>query len=142
MQYSCQPRFKVKFLFRSLILYMHIKEHVISRHFELTLHFLAWPKPATLLFYSVYCQMILLVNRESLGWERYNWSYPLSIFLIPFPPRPATLLILFCLIPGVFTCQGRGWDRGECYRRYIIKYKCSTIICVFILSCYVLQINV
>ena len=92
MHYSCQPCFIVKFLFMSLILYMHLKEHLISCHFQLTVHFLARPKPATLLFYSVYCQMILLVNRESLGAKGITGPIP-SIFLNPFPPRQATLLI-------------------------------------------------
>ena len=49
--------------------------------------------------------MILLVTKELFS-------------LNPFPPRLATLLILFCLTPGKFTYQGRavGWERVEGYR--------------------------
>ena len=51
-------------------------------------------------------------------WERCNWSYPPSFCLNSFPPGPATLLILFCLMPVEFTCQGRafGCERVEGYR--------------------------
>ena len=62
--------------------------------------------------------MILLINRESLGGKGITGPIPPSFWLNPFPPRSATLLILFCLMPGEFTCQGRdfGWERVEGYR--------------------------
>ena len=62
--------------------------------------------------------MILLVNRESLGGKSITGPISPSFCHNPFSPRPATLLILFCLMPGEFTCQGRafGWERVEGYR--------------------------
>ena len=62
--------------------------------------------------------MILLVTRESLGGKGITGPIPPSFCLNPFPPRLATLLILFCLTPGKFTYQGRafGWESVEGYR--------------------------
>ena len=77
--------------------------------------------------------MILLVNRESLDGKGITGTNPPSFCLNPFPPSPTTLLILFCLMPGEFTCQGRafGWVRVEGYRGIELS---ASVLQIFVCS--------
>ena len=58
----------------------------------------------------------ILVKGEPLGGKGLTWPICPSLFLNPFPLRPAKtvpFVILLCLTPDDFTYQGRasGWER-------------------------------
>ena len=87
MHQSCQPRFNIKFLFRSLynIIYAH-KKTFNQLPFSIPFSITSLPRLAkTSHFLILLCMMPDDFTRQQRvsRWERYNWSYPL-----PPPPTP------------------------------------------------------